>query len=284
MGTRIGFVQALAVGNGRMRWGNVALLTLAFQARSAWWLLGVWVASADAGSRLSLTRIRMLPAHPDWVLPALVQSVVAALVVVGLARRWRPGWALFAAALSSSVAWAVTFALVPNGLSGYLLFFQPVDELLVTAWLLACIAFTWRRVGRWAAVPVLALVGGVGACAIRLVLTYSLFRVAWPEEWPREMAAELCGALLLALVIAVLRSQAEAAHSGTRAGHGSWSRMLLGTTGLLTLTLAHLAAGRAWASWTMTDSRRLLAAAAVLAAIAGSALLAAMRSSRRRLR
>lgn len=277
-------MQALAAGNARARWGNVALLALALQARSAWLLLGVWLASADADSWLSLARIRLLPAHPDWVLPALAQSATAALIVVGLARRWRPGWALFAAALSSSVAWAVTFALVPNGLSGYLLFFQPVDELLVAAWLLACIAVTWRLLGRWAAVPALAVAGGGGACALRLSLSYSVFGVAWPAEWPREMAAELCGALLMAHVIAVMRRRAEAAQTGPRAGHGSWSGILVGTAGLLALTLAHLAAGRAYSSWTVADSRQLLVAAAVLVVTAGSAMLAAVRSGRRRLR
>lgn len=284
MGIRIGFLQALAAGNGRARWGNVAMLALAFHARSAWLLLGVWVASPDAGSWLSFARIRMLPAHPDWVLPALVQSAVIALVAVGLARRWRPGWALLAAALASSVAWAVTFALVPSGLSGYLLFFQPVDELFVTGLLLGCIAFTWRRLGRWVAVPVLALAGGGGACTLRLVLTYSLFGVAWPEEWPREMAAELVAALLLALVVAWLRRRSEAVHAGPRGAATTGSATLPGTAGLLGVTVAHLAAGRAFASWTLGDSRQLLAAAAVLAVLTGWALLAAARSSRRRLR
>ena len=116
MGSGDGMMQALRTGARGARWGHVALLSLALHVRSAWLLLGVWVAAGGASSLPLLGRIRLLPTHPDWVLPSLVQSAVVAVVVVGLAGRWRTGWALVTAAVAGGVAWAVTFAWVPNGL------------------------------------------------------------------------------------------------------------------------------------------------------------------------
>lgn len=278
----IGMMQALAASRGGARWGHVALLALALQVRSAWMLLGVWVAAAGTGSLGLLGRIRMLPAHPDWVVPALVQSAVVALVVVGLARRWRTGWALATASAASAVAWAVTFAWMPNGLEGYLLAVQPVQEAFAMGFVLASVAATWRRLGRWAAVPVLALVGGAGAGAIRLALTYTVFGVAWPDEWPRELAGEVVAVALLAIVVAVLRGTTAAAQKWASGDPGRRSGAVLGTLGLLALTVMHLAAGRVYSAWTMADSQRLLVAAGLVALLAGWALVASMRASRTR--
>ena len=275
-------MQGLGAGTGRARWDHAALLALALQVRSAWLLLGVWVASAGAGSHPVLGRLRLLPAHPDWVLPALVQSAVAALVVVGLARRWRAGWALLSACVASGVAWGVTFAWVPNGIEGYLLAFQPVQEIFVMGIVLTSVAVVWRRVWGWTAVPVLALAGGAGAGAIRLVLTYTVFGVAWPEEWPRELAGEVVAVALLALVVAVLRGRMIEAQAGVRSAEGWRSGVALGTLGLLALTVVHLVAGATYSAWTLTDSLRLLVAAGLLAVLAAWALIASRRTSYRR--
>lgn len=272
-------MQGLGAGTGRARWDHAVLLALALQVRSAWLLLGVWVASAGAGVHPLLGRLRLLPAHPDWVLPTLVQSAVAALVVVGLARRWRTGWALVAASVASGVVWGVTFAWVPNGIEGYLLVAQPINEILTMAFVLTAIAVVWRRVWGWAAVPVLALAGGAGAGATRLVLTYTVFGVAWPEEWPRELAGEVVAVALLALVVAVLRGRTFAAQAGIRTPQGWRSGVVLGTLGLLALTVVHLIAGAAYSAWTLTDSSRLLVAAGLLAVLAGWALVASRRVS-----
>lgn len=90
----------------------------------------------------------MLPTHPDWVLPSLVQSALAALVVVGLAGLWRTGRALLTSAVASRVARAVTFAWVPSGLAGYPLVVQPLQEILAMGIVLASVAVAWRRLGR----------------------------------------------------------------------------------------------------------------------------------------
>lgn len=273
-------MQALAAGARGARWDHAALLALAFQVRSAWLLLNVWVVTGSAGSSSLLGRIRMLPAHPDWVLPALVQSAVAALVVIGLAGRWRPVWALVTAAVASGVAWAVTFALMPNGLEGYLLVVQPLQEILAMGVVLASVAVTWRRLGRWAAVPVVALTGGGGPVAIRLVLTYTIYGVGWPEEWPREMVAEVAGVAMLAVVVAVLRGTTTATRDGAASAPGWRSGATLGTVGLLVLTITHLVAGGVYSDWTVADSRQLLIAAGLLVALAGWSLVADLRPAR----
>ena len=275
-----GMMQALRAGGGGARWGHVALLALALQVRSAWLLLGVWVVTGGAGSLPPLGRIRMLPTHPDWVLPSLVQSAVVALVVVGLAGRWRTGWALVTAAVASGVAWAVTFAWVPNGLGGYLLVVEPVQQILTMGIVLASVAVTWRRLGRWAAVPVVALASGVGAGAIRLVLTHTGFGVAWPQEWPRVLGGEVVGVAMLAVMVAVLRGTTTATHDGAPSAPGWRSGATLGTLGLLALTVTHLVAGWVYSAWTVADSERLLIAAGLLAVLAGWAFVASLRASR----
>jgi len=273
-------MQAMAAGSGQARWSHAAMLALALQVRSAWLLLGVWVTLAGAGSHSPLGRVRMLPAHPDWVLPALVQSAMAALTAVWLARRWRTGWALLTAAVASGLAWAVTFAWVPNGLSGFLLVFQPVQEILAMGILLGCLALTWHRLGRWSAVPVVALVGGAGAGTVRLLIVYSIFGSAWPEEWPRELASEVVAAALLALVIAVLRGMTSAERGGLPGPPGWRTGATLGVVGLLGLTVVHLAAGAAYSGWTLADARQLLIAAGVLALLTCWAFVASVRAAR----
>lgn len=273
-------MQALAAGARGVRWGHAALLALAFQVWSGWLLLKVWVVTEGAGSPSLLGRIRMLPAHPDWVLPALAQSAVVALVVVGLAGRWRPVWALLTASVASGVAWAVTFAWVPNGLGGYLLVVQPVQEILAMGIVLASVAVAWRRLGRWAAVPVVALAGGAGAGAIRLVLSYTIYDAAWPEEWPRELAGEVVAVAMLAVVVAVLRGPTTTPQEGAPSAPGWRSGATLGTLGLLVLTITHLVAGAAYSAWTVADSQRLLIAAGLLAVLVGWAFVAGLRPSR----
>lgn len=278
MGSDDRMMQALATGSGRAQWGHAAMLALALQVRSAWLLLGVWVPLGGAGSHAP-TGFRMLPAHPDWVLPALVQSVVAALTAVWLARRWQTGWALLTAAVASSLASAVAYAWLPNGLSGFPLLFQSVQEFLAMGILLGCLVLTWHRLGRWTAVPVVALVGGAGAGAARLLVVYSSFGSAWPDEWPRELAAEVVAASLLALVMAVLRGMTRAERGGLPGAEGWRTGATLGVAGLLALTVAHLAAGAAYSGWTLADARQLLVAAGVLALLAGWALVASIRAA-----
>ena len=270
-------MQALHTGARGARWGHVALLSLALQIRSAWLLLGVWVAAGGASSLPLLGRIRLLPTHPDWVLPSLVQSAVVALVVVGLAGRWRTGWALVTAAVAGGVAWAVTFAWVPNGLEGYLLIVPPLQEIVATAVVLTSVAVAWRRLGRWAAVPVVALAGGAGACAIRLVLTNTIFGAAWPREWPRELAGEVVGVAMLAVVVAVLRGTTAPTRQLVPRAPCWRSDAVMGTMGLLALTVTHLVAGSVYSGWTVADSRRLLVAAGLLALLAGWALVVSLR-------
>jgi hypothetical protein len=275
-----GMMQALAAGPRGVRWGHAALLALAFQVWSGWLLLKVWVVTGGAGSPSLLGRIRMLPAHPDWVLAALAQSAVVALVVVGLAGRWRPVRALLTAAVASGVAWAVTFALVPNGLEAYVLVIGVVQETLALAVVLASVAVTWRRLGRWASVPVVALAGAGGARAIRLVLTNTIYGAGWPGQWPRELAGEVVGVAMLAVVVALLRGTTTAPQDGAPSAPGWRSGATLGTLGLLVLTVTHLVAGGVYSGWTLADSLRLLIAAGLLAVLAGWALVAGLRHSR----
>jgi hypothetical protein len=275
-----GMMEALAAGARGARWSYAPLLALAFQVWSGWLLLNVWVVTQGAGSPSLFGRIRILPAHPDWVLPVLVQSAVAALVVVWLAGHWRPVWALLTAAVASGVAWAVTFALVPTGLETYVLVIGTVQETLAMGIVLASVAVTWRRLGRWASVPVVALVGGGGARAIRLVLTATIYGAAWPKEWPRELASEVVGVAMLAVVVAVLRGTTTAAQHGVPSAPGWRSGATLGTLGLLVLTITHLVAGAVYSAWTLADSKRLLIAAGLLTVLASWALVARLRPSR----
>ncbi len=275
-------MQALAAGTRGARWGHVALLALALQVWSAWLLLRVWVATGGLGPLSLLPRVRMLPAHPDWVIPALVQSAVAALVVVALAGRWRTGWTLLTAAVMSGVAWAATFAFLPETQEASLLVIQSIQEILAMGIVLTAVAVAWRRLGKWAAVPVVALIGGVGAAAIRLVLTNTIYGVPWPEGWPRAAAGDIVGVGMLAVVMAVLRGRTTAARDETHAATPWRSGATLGTLGLLLVTTAHLVAGRIYSGWTLADSWRLLIAAGFLAVLVAGTLLAARRPSRAR--
>jgi len=264
--------QALATGTRGARLGRAALLVLALQAWKAWLLLKVWLIAEGTGPIPLLGRIRMLPSHPDWVLSALAQSAVTALVMVGLARYWRTVWTLLAAAVAGGVAWALTSGLLPGGLAGAFLVLQSLQEISATALVLASVAVAWRC-GRWAAVPVVALVGGAAAGASRLVFTNTLWGAPWPEGWLRALADEAVGVALLAVVVAVLRGTTTA--TPDRAPGGA----LVGTLGLLALTAAHLVAGRIYSGWSAADSLRLLIAGAALAVLTSVALVGSLRGA-----
>jgi len=268
-------MRAFAAGTGGARVGRAALLAFALQLRPAWVLLGPWVGWGGEGARSLLSRIRFLPAHPDWYLPALVQSCVTALTLVGLSRRFRPNWALLTAAFAGTVAWAVTFALVPTGPDGFSVTFLGVREFVAMAVILICLRMTWRRLGPWTSVPVVALVGGLATGSIGFLLTNTIFRSPWPEDWPLEMGIHLVGVALLAIALALLRRRSWDI-SSTGALKPAWmgSGFLPGTVGLLVLVLAHLAAGFLASGWTKGDSLRLVGAAAVLALVATTALAA----------
>jgi hypothetical protein len=275
-------MQVFAAGTGSARVGRAALLALALQLRPAWVLLGPWVGGGE-GVRSLLSRFRILPAHPDWYLPALVQSCVTALTLVGLSRRFRPNWALLTAALAGTVAWAVAFAFVPAGLDGFSVTFLGIREFVAMAVILICLQVTWRRLGPWTAVPVVALVGGLATGSMGFLLTNTIFRSPWPEDWPIEMGTHVVGVALLAIALALLRRRSwDAASPGTVEPASMRSGIVAGTVGLLVLVLTHLAAGILVSGWTTGDSLRLVGAAAVLALVATAALAANARSRVRR--
>ncbi len=264
-----GLVSALAASGWKERWGRAGLLALALQLRPAWALLGVLALWGGAGSSSLLPRLRLLPAHPDWYLPALVQSCVTALALVALAHRFRTRWALLTAAVVGGVAWAATFAFMPSGLDPFSLMFRPLQEILGMAIILGCLAVTWNRPGPWGAIPIVALVGGVVAGALPLLFSNTIFGAPWPEGWPRGLAVEVCGVALLAVALAVMRQRG-------LLGEGFAGRSAaVGTGGLLLLTLVHLSAGFRFSAWTMDDSRRLVAAAILLAVLASAVAAAA---------
>ena len=277
-------MQAFVAGTGSARVGRAVLLALALQLRPAWVLLGPWVGWGGEGARSLLPRFRILPAHPDWYLPALAQSFVTALALVALGRRIRAGWALLMAALAGTVAWAFTFAFVPTGLDGFSATFLGIREFVAVAVILICLRMTWRRLGPWTAVPVVALVGGFAAGAIGFLLTNTVFRSPWPEDWPLEVSTHVVGVALLAIALALLRTRNwDVSGAGTAPPASMRSGILAGTAGLLVLVLAHLTAGFLVSGWTMGDSRRLVSVAAVLALVATAALVAPARRRVRRL-
>ncbi len=277
-------MPVLAAGAGGGRLGRAALLALAFQLRPAWVLLGPWVGGGGEGVRSLLPRLRILPAHPDWYVPALVESCVTALVLVGLGRRFRPTWALLTGALAGTVAWGVTFAYVPSGPDGFSVTFLAVREVVGMAAILISLLVTWRRLGPWTAVPVVALVGGLATASTGFLLTNTIFGSPWPEDWPLEAGTHVVGVALLAIALALLRTRSWATPGATAVGRDSVrSGLLAGTVGLLALVLAHLAAGAFVWAWTAADSMRLAVAAGVLALVAATALAAGVHGRARRL-
>jgi hypothetical protein len=270
-------LQVLGAGDRSARRGRVWLLAFALQLRPAWALLGAWVVWGSEGSSSLLPRVRLLPAHPDWYVPALAQSCVTALTMVGLARRLRQGWALLTAAVAGGVAWAVTFAFMPSGLDGFSLMFRPLQEILAMAIILGCVAVTWKRPGAWGAVPVVALVGGVGAGAIPFLFSNTIFGSPWPEGWQRDLAVEVCGVALVAVALAVMR-RLRLLDVDARSGRSVGA--LVGTGGLLLLAVLHLAAGSRFSGWTMDESLRLVGAAALLVILVSAAAVAVARGRR----
>jgi tetratricopeptide (TPR) repeat protein len=274
---RRGLVQTLAAGDRGVRLARCGFLAFALQLRPAWALLGPWLVRAGGSSSPWLPRVRFLPAHPDWYVPALVQSCATALTLAALARRRRPAWALLTAVVAGGLAWAVTFAAMPNGLDGFSQIFRPPQEMLGMAIVLVCLALTWQRPGPWGAVPVVALVGGVGAGAVPFLFSNTIFGSPWPEGWRGDLAVEVCGVALVAIALAVMRRM-RFLEGGAPGGGGLGA--LLGTAGLLLLAVLHLAAGFRFSGWTMDDSRRLVVAAALLALLASAAAVARIRARR----
>jgi hypothetical protein len=125
-----------------------------------------------------------------------------------------------------------------------------------------------------------ALAGGGGARAIRLVLTDTIYGAAWPGEWPRELAGKVVGVAMLAVVVAVLRGTTTAPQDGAPSAPSWRSGATLGTLGLLVLTITHLVAGAVCSAWTVADSQRLLISSGLLAVLVGWALVAWLRPSR----
>jgi len=237
------------------------------------------VTVGGGGAWWPLPRVRFLPAHPDWYVPTLVQSCVAALTIVALARRFRPGWALLTAAVAGGAAWAVTFASMPNGLDEFSQFVRPPQEILGLLIVLACVAVAWNRLGAWGAVPVVAFVGGVGAGAIPLVFSNTIFGSPWPDGWQGDLAVGVCGVALVAVALALMR-RPKLRLLGVDAPGRRWVGALAGSAGLLLLVLLHLAVGFRFSGWTLDDSRRLLGAAVLLAVVASVAAAAFARGRR----
>ncbi len=271
--------QAMEAAAGSGRWGRAALLALALQLRPAWVLLGlsfVW------GGEVSwLSRLRILPAHPDWYLPALAQSCATALTLIGLARRLRPAWVVTAAAAAGAAAWALTSSVVPNGAEGFVLALGTIREVLAMAVILVCVGMTWTLARAWTAVAVVAVLAGGADGAIRLLLSNTLFGARWPEDWPSELAVDVVAVALLAAALALLRRRdpdlarapstpwAAPAECGARGP--SRNGILVGATGLLLLAVMHLAAGFLVSNWSAADALRLAAAAGFFALVVSTA-------------
>ncbi len=271
---RSGLLRALATGDRRQRWGRAWLFAFALQLRPAWVLLGAWLVSG--GSSSAWPRVRFLPAHPDWYVPTLVESGVTAFVAMALARRFRAAGVLATAAVTGGLGWAFAFALMPNGLDGFSQLFRPPQEMLALGILLACLAVSWNRLGPWTAVPVVAIVAGVGVGAVPFLFSNTLFGVPWPEGWSGDLALHVCGVALVAVALALLRRRwlADDRPDGSSAVHSGSPATVVGSGGLLALALFHWAVGAVSSGWTTDDSARLLAASAALA------LLVAVAASR----
>lgn len=274
--------RAMDAAAGSGCWGRAALLALALQLRSAWVLLDPWFAWGGEASRLS--SLRIMPAHPDWYLAALAQSCATALTLVGLARRLGPAWVVTAAAAAGAAAWGLTSFLVPNGPEGLLLALGVIREVLTMAVILACVAMTWTLARGWTAVAVVAVLAGAADGAIPLLLSNTVFRSAWPEGWPRDLAVDVVGVALLAAALALFRRRdpdlatgplapgAAVTVTGLGARRANRDGVLVGVSGLLLLALLHLTAGFLVSRWSVADSLRLAAAAALFALVVCAAL------------
>ncbi len=86
-------------------WARALLLALALQLRSGLLLLGLWLGQSAGAFPPVLGRLRLLPAHPDWYLAALVQNLAVGVVLVWIIRRLAIGWGVALAAIAGSLAW-----------------------------------------------------------------------------------------------------------------------------------------------------------------------------------
>jgi hypothetical protein len=262
----------LGGGSSRSCWERGLLLALALQARSASLLLGLWLAGVGVPAVPLWGRVRVLPAHPDWYLAALAQSLVVGLGVAWFIRRRAIGWAVSLAALAGGLAWGCVYSLLPTGAEGFALVFVAgaVERFVATTALLVALAVGWRLLGRWPGTGLGSVLGGLGSGTARLLLTYSVFGAAWPPSWRVDLALEVGGAGLLGLALAWLLPTIARSGSGSLADGQLASPLRVGALavqGQLVMAFVYLELAYRYAGWTPRDALWLMLCVAALALV-----------------
>jgi hypothetical protein len=258
--------------SSRSRWERGLLLALALQVRSAFLLLGLWLAGVGVPALPLWGRVRVLPAHPDWYLAALAQSLVVGLAVAWFIRRRAIGAAVSLAALAGGLAWACAYSLLPTGAEGFglVIVAGAVERFVSTTVLLVALAVGWRLLGRWPGTGLGAALGGLGSGTARLLLTYSVFGAAWPPSWRVDLALEVGGAGLLGLALAWLLPPIVRSDSGSPADGQLASPLRVGALavqGQLVMTFVYLELAYHHAGWTPRDALWLMLCVAALALV-----------------
>jgi hypothetical protein len=265
-------------------WERPLLVALALQARSSVLLLGVWLSQAKDAFPPLLSRLRVMPAHPDWYLATLLQNLAIGLVLVWCARRLAVAWALALAVIAGSLSWlGAATHLSSSPLDGYLTVVRPVQEGIDTALLLGTLALLLRLVRTvWGMALVSAAAGTLCGIA-RLTLTYSVWGAPWIESWRFDLAVDaLSGvafgiALLLLVRITGGRAPAPQEQSAQRTHSVG---LYQGAHGLATLALIYLQLALRFTGWRATEAPALLWIIGALTACGYGVVLAQVRQIR----
>ena len=256
-------------------WERALLFALAVQVRSALLLLGAWLSQSTQVFPPFLSRLRVMPAHPDWYLASMIQSLAIGLALVWIVRRLAIGWAVPLVTIAGTLAWLTasryltslpveSFALV---LRFVLEFIDTLLLLGILAALLALLRSIWGIV--LAATTAAALCG-----VVRLLLTYSVWGTPWIGTWRFDLGIDaLSGAALglTLLLLPVIVGRGSVAPGLSSAG------LYLGAHGLSVLALAYLQLAMRFADWQPTDAPPLLWLVGGLTAVGYAALFSVVR-------
>lgn len=252
----MGLREILTRDSRLFRWDRALLLALALQVRNFLLLLGVWLSQSTSGFPPFISRLRVMPAHPDWYLAALIQSLAIGLVLAWLVRRLAVGWAVPLAAVAGALASLTAsrylassnvevFARVLRSV------LETVDTLLLLGSLAALLAFMRSSWGMVLASTTAALLCG----ATRLCLTYSVWGTPWAGPWRFDLAVDAVSGAACGLTLLLLPAS-EAL--GPQVPRLRSVGLYLGPHGLSVLSLAYLQLALRFAGWRVTDSPPLL--------------------------
>jgi hypothetical protein len=259
-------------------WQRALLFALALQMRSSLLLLGVWLSQLAQGLLPFVSRLRVMPAHPDWYLSALIENVAIGLALVWISRRLAIGWAVPLAALAGAAAWLVASThLAASPVEGFVQVMRPVMDAIDTILFLGTLA-ALAALLRWSWGVVIASTTAGALCGVaRLLLTYSVWGAPWIETWRVDLVVEAVSGAACGLTLLILAASTGRCAAARRSPSADW---YLATHGLSVLSLVYLQLAMRFSGWQLVATPPLLWTIGGLTSIGYIALFSVLRALR----